>query len=285
MVGPLIVASKPPPFGPPLEISMTYNSRQESRGIFGIGWTSNLEERVQRSGNSFLYLTGSGTTVEFPAPAQPAAFTHESVLSLVPDFNPFAVKGAKDGTNLGLYVEETGWLFTRVCEGLFGFGGCKIQKDSVPNATHDQLPRVMHADGSQTLFDASGKLVARTDLVGNRQVVARTQPSGCQSLQLPTTVRLDAAAPAGQLITIDHEVSPACEVQGATVRVGPNQDRIARAVVDVGGYLTHLCAYSDSTGNGASSLRPRGGADPLPVHLRVRRLDDRPGATVDRGRT
>jgi RHS repeat-associated protein len=162
--GPLKLISLRMPFGPPLEVSMSYSTAKPG-GIFGRGWTMSFEQTTFERGGLIIWQHGAGGGLTFKRPSMWAA----DEVGLASDAprplpDPLLVNNALDGNNVGLYLARVG---TQSCG---------------PSCTTDIVAaRVVLADGVRHVFGAlsasPASIIRSEDAFGNiegRGVVAFT---------------------------------------------------------------------------------------------------------------
>lgn len=215
--GPLELVSLATPAGPPLRLAITYNSRNQLTSAAGVGWTFNIEQRVERTPRGFTYWGATHRPMPFRAPAQAAADEWRALAFP----NAAYVSRALDGANAGLYLAS------------MGPGGILLE------------PRVVSGDGSTTLFDSTGTLTGFRDVAGNVQAYARLVTSGgytdtlSQGNRSLTYERSDRPQPgAYSRNRVTAHVAGIVPLTGVDVVV-------AELLRDSSDYLTDICAPLD----------------------------------------
>ncbi|MBI5481881.1 MAG: RHS domain-containing protein [Deltaproteobacteria bacterium] len=225
--GPLELVSVATPAGSPLRLEVTYNSRNLRAGALGIGWTLNLEQRVEASAGRYTHWGAAGTPTPFAAPAGTAA--SELFGAPLPDTS--RMTRALDGSNLGFYLAFMGTRLPQCPPGQ-PCGFVQIRE-----------PRVVFDDGTTALFSEAGALGGFRDAAGNRQLALGTTIVNGEAVTLPAGLRQGqrAVSLAYVVSQTTHRVTSA-DVLAA---VGGQTTRVARAVLDADGYLTEVCAPAD----------------------------------------
>ncbi|MBI4934259.1 MAG: RHS domain-containing protein [Actinobacteria bacterium] len=224
-LGPLTLAELRPPAGPPLRLSLSYNSRAVQSGRFGYGWTLDIDERVDVSGGVSTYFGSTGEGVPFDAPA--AAALDESTTTVFPD--PTLVSRARNGSNLGYFLSSV-----------------PVECPTGEVCILPVLPRVVFPDGSRSEFGSNGRLAARRDRYGNRQTL--TESTAFDELSTLTSRFTLAQGLHAVLLDIRYRVSPpgpgpllVPTEATASVRVGSAESAKVRLVRE-GDYLRAICA-------------------------------------------